>query len=136
MTKEKRKTLVERIIIAVVLLIVIGLLVFFLKDVFFPFLRLEIAGDREGAKRLLISKGFLGMTTVSLVEALQMVVIFIPAEFIQLSSGMSYPWWLAVILCDLGVVLGCSIIFFIVRAFKFDGGSKKRSQKIVKYENF
>lgn len=134
MTNEKKKALIERIIIAIVLLVVIGLLVYFLKDVFFPFLRLEIDGDGEGAKKLLISKGFLGMATVSLVEALQMVVIFVPAEFIQLSSGMSYPWWLAVILCDSGVVIGCSIIFFIVRAFKFDGGSKKRSEKIAKYE--
>ena len=48
-----------------------------------------------------MERGFIGFLTVTLIEALQMVVIFIPAEFIQLTSGMSYPWWLAMILCDI-----------------------------------
>ena len=88
--------------------------VFFLKDIFFPFIKLQIRGDKDGAAELLRSKGWLGYITVSLVEGLQMVVIFIPAEFIQLSSGRSYPWWLAIMLCDIGVIFGASTIYFLV----------------------
>lgn len=132
--KTKKQRIIERIVILSVALIVLTLLVFFLKDIFFPFIKLEIHKDIDGAKELLRSKGWLGFITVSLVEALQMVVIFIPAEFIQLSSGMSYPWWLAIILCDFGVILGSSIIYFLVNLFKFDGDIFNKGSKISKYE--
>lgn len=132
--KPKKKKLVERIVIFTIAIFVLLLLVIFLKDIFFPFLKMEINEDYEGAKALLTSKGWLGYTTVSLVEALQMVVIFIPAEFIQLSSGMTYKWWLAIALCDIGVVVGSSIIYFLVNVFKFDGDILDRASKIREYE--
>ena len=132
--KTKKQRIIERIVILSVAVIVLSLLVFFLKDIFFPFIKLEINKDIDGAKELLKSKGWLGFITVSLVEALQMVVIFIPAEFIQLSSGMSYDWWLAIVLCDIGVVLGGSIIYFLVKLFKFDGDIFNKGSKISKYE--
>ena len=132
--KTKKQRIIERVVILSVAVVVLTLLVFFLKDIFFPFIKLEVHKDIDGAKELLKSKGWLGFVTVSLVEALQMVVIFIPAEFIQLSSGMSYPWWLAIILCDVGVMLGGSIIYFLVRLFKFDGDIFNKGSKISKYE--
>ena len=136
MEKTKKKRLTDRIIIFFFALAALGLLVFFLRDVFFPFIRLEIDGDFESAKALLLSKGVIGFITVSIIEALQMVVIFIPAEFIQLTSGMAYPWWLAIIFCDLGVVIGSSIIYFLVNVFRFDNGvfSNREKEKIAKYE--
>ena len=124
----------EKIVIFTLALIVAGLLFYFFKDVFIPFIKLETARDLDGAKEFLTQKGAIGGVTVSLIEALQMVVIFIPAEFIQLSSGMSYPWWLAVILCDAGVILGSSIIFFFVRVFKFQGDIFNKTAKINKYD--
>ena len=132
--KSKKKRIIERVVILSVAVIVVGLLVFFLKDVFFPFIKMQFNKDTEGAKALLEEKGFLGYVTVSLVEALQMVVIFIPAEFIQLTSGMSYPWWLAIILCDIGVMLGCSIIYFLVNIFRFDGDIFNKGNKIQDLE--
>ena len=133
MKRNKKKT-IERLIILGVAVVVITLLVIFLKDIFFPFIKLEVNKDFDGAKELLRSKGWLGYTTVTLVEALQMIVIFIPAEFIQLSSGMSYPWWLAIILCDLGVIIGSSIIYLLVNLFKFDGDVLNKGSAIKKYE--
>ena len=61
--KEKKKTntkIIERVTILVLALDVIGLLVYFLSSVFFPFIKLEIAQDFDGAKALLADKGFLG----------------------------------------------------------------------------
>ena len=135
MEAKTKKKIIERIVILTIAISVLAILVIFLKDIVFPFLKMEANKDYEGAKELLHSKGFLGYVTVSLVEALQMVVIFIPAEFIQLSSGMAYPWWIAIILCDIGVVLGSSIIYFLVNIFKFDGDILNRQSKIEKYEN-
>ena len=132
--KKRKKIPKERIVIFCVAVVVLGLLIFFLSDVFFPFIKLEIARDFDGAKELLMERGFIGFVTVSLIEALQMVVIFIPAEFIQLTSGMSYPWWLAMILCDLGVVLGASIIYALVNVFRFNRDALKQKDRIQEVE--
>ena len=118
----------EKIVVLCAAVVVIGLLVFFLGDVFIPFIKLEIARDVDGAKALLLSKGIVGLITVPIIEALQMIVIFIPAEFIQISSGMAYPWWLAVILCDVGVSLGASMIFLLVIVFRLKGDYFKKAR--------
>ncbi len=136
MEKPKKQIIKERIVILCIALIVLGLLILYLSDVFFPFIRLEIKRDYEGARDLLAERGFVGFLTVSLIEALQMVVIFIPAEFIQLTSGMAYPWWLVLILCDFGVMLGSSMIYFLVNVFRFDGDILNRGSKIEQYERF
>ena len=135
MEKTKRKSIIEKAVIIFTALLVVGLLVLFLSDVFIPFIKLEIARDIDGAKELLMSKGFSGYVTVPVVEALQMVVIFIPAEFIQLTSGMAYPWWLTLILCDIGVMLGCSIIYFLVNVLSFKGDIFNKQDRIERYEH-
>lgn len=134
MEKSKKRKITERIVILCIALVVLGLLIYFLSDIFFPFIKLEAKQDFDGAKKLLQENGAIGFITVSIIEALQMVVIFIPAEFIQLSSGMSYSWWLAMMLCDLGVILGSSIIYFLVNVFRFNGDIFNKEDKIKKYE--
>ena len=128
MTKKK---IIEKLIIILSLITVLVLLTFFLKDIMIPFIKLELKNDLEGAKQLLLERSVLGFLAVTIVEALQMVVIFIPAEFIQISSGLSYPVWLAVVLCDVGVCLGATIIFILVRSFKFNNDAyEKNLEKI------
>ncbi len=121
----------SRIIIFASAVIAITLFALFLKDILVPFIKLEIANDVDGAKELLRSRGILGFLTVALVEALQMVVVFIPAEFIQISSGLSYPFPLALLLCDLGVCLGATIIFILVRTFKIQNDAYDRRKKTI-----
>ena len=114
---KNKPSLKERVVMLLLLAAILLIFAFFLKDILIPFLRLELRNDVEGARELLVDKGWLGFFTVTLVEALQMVVIFVPAEFIQISSGLSYPFYIALLLCDLGVCLGASIIFVLVRTF-------------------
>lgn len=134
MEKSKKKLLFERILIFLIALLVIFLIVAFFKDLLIPLVRYELNHDMDSAKALLSETGWLGYITVSTVEALQMVVIFISAEFIQISSGMSYPWWLAIILCDVGVILGSSLIYFLVHIFKFDVKAIQKNSQIEKYQ--
>ena len=134
MDNTKKKNLTEKAVLISITFIVIGLFIFFLSDMFIPFVKLELANDMDGAKEYLMSKGVVGYLTVAVVEALQMVVVFISAEFIQITSGMSYPWWLAVILCDCGVMIGSSIIYLLVNVFKFDSGIIGKKTDIEKYE--
>ncbi len=116
MTKKHR---VEKIVMILSVVCVLGLFTYFLWDILVPVLQMNFRNDTEGAKELLRQKGWMGYLTVIFVEALQMVVVFIPAEFIQISSGLSYSFPLALLLCDLGVCLGATIIFVLVRAFLF-----------------
>ncbi|MBO7407686.1 MAG: TVP38/TMEM64 family protein, partial [Clostridia bacterium] len=121
----------SKIIILVSALAAVLLFAFFLKDILVPFVKLETKHDVDGARELLRSKGVLGFFAVALVEALQMVVVFIPAEFIQISSGLSYPFYIALILCDIGVCLGATIIFVLVRAFRFRNEAYERRKKAI-----
>lgn len=120
-----------RLPIAIILVTVICLFTFFLKDILVPFIKLQAHHDVDGATALLREKGVLGFIAVSLVEALQMVVIFIPAEFIQISSGLSYPFPIALALCDIGVCLGATIIFVLVRVFHIQSDAYQRRRKII-----
>ena len=125
---ENRSLCKERLAGLLLMAVILLLYALFLKELLIPFLRLEIRHDLAGAQTLLREKGLLGFFTVPLVEALQMVVVFIPAEFIQISSGLSYPFYLALPLCDLGVCLGASIIFFLVRSLGFRGETLRQNR--------
>ena len=117
-----------------VLAVILLLYAFFLRDILIPFLRLEIRHDLEGARELLMSRGLLGFLSVTLVEALQMLVVFIPAEFIQISSALSYPIYIALLLCDLGVCLGATIIYALVRTLGVKSSIfQKREQRIERF---
>ncbi len=126
-----RKKNIERIIILLSVVGVLALFTYFLSGILIPFLKLNFQRDTEGAKELLRRQGWMGYLTVVFVEALQMVVIFIPAEFIQISSGLSYPFPLALLLCDLGVCLGATIIFVLVRAFRFENGAYLKAKGTI-----
>ena len=130
-TASKKELRTERLLMLAALAAVLVLLGFFLKDVLIPFIRLELRNDFDGAKELLRERGILGCLTVTLVEALQMVVVFIPAEFIQISSGLSYPFYIALPLCDLGVCLGATIIFVLVRAFRLSNPLYEKRRRAI-----
>ena len=125
------KKRLERLIIVISVIVVIGLFVFFLKSVMIPFIRFELKHDIDGARDLLCGKGIIGFFAVAIVEALQMVVVFIPAEFIQISSGLSYPFPIALALCDIGVCLGATIIFILVRNFRFSTEAYNKNKKKI-----
>ncbi len=121
----------QRIITILSVMAVILLFSFFLRDVLVPLIRFQMANDVDGARALLTSQGVFGFLAVILVEALQMVVVFIPAEFIQISSGLSYPFPLALLLCDVGICLGATIIFVLVRVFRFSSDAYEKRQAVI-----
>jgi len=127
--KQKR---MEKAVVIIALAAVLTLFVFFLKDIMIPLFGMELHNDIDGAKALLTSKGVAGGIAVALIEALQMVVIFIPAEFIQISAGLSYPFYIALLLCDAGVCLGASIIFVLVRTLKFGTERSRKTDEQIR----
>ena len=127
-TRQRRR---EKLIVALIVLAIVAMFAFFLKDIMIPFIRLQMAHNVDGATELLREKGVQGGLSVALIEALQMVVIFIPAEFIQISSGLSYPFPMALLLCDLGVGLGATMIFILVRLFHVKSTAYERRRKNI-----
>lgn len=122
----------HKIFILIMALLTLVLLLFFFKEIIFEIIRCYLKDDYEGAKQLLTDKGIFGFLAIIIVEALQMVVVFISAEFIQISAGLTYPWYIAWGLCTLGVFFGASIIYALVKLTKFDTSMfKKSSDKIT-----
>lgn len=128
---ESRQRRREKLIVALIVLAIVAMFAFFLKDIMIPFIRMQANHDVDGATELLKDRGILGLLSVMLIEALQMVVVFIPAEFIQISSGLSYPFPMALIICDLGVGLGATIIFALVRLFHVHSTAYERTKRKI-----
>ena len=128
---ESRQRRREKLIVALIVLAIVAIFAFFLKDIMIPFIRMQANNDVDGATELLKDKGILGLLSVTFIEALQMVVVFIPAEFIQISSGLSYPFPMALIICDLGVGLGATIIFALVRLFHVHSTAYERTKRKI-----
>ena len=114
-----------------ILAVILALFLFFWKDFLIPLVRMELRGDVAGASELMRSRGLLGAAAVALVEALQMVVVFVPAEFIQISTALSYPFPLAVLLCDLGVCLGATVIFLLVRVLHVENTAYEKRRGTI-----
>ena len=126
-----KKKWIEKTVILTAVLGVLFLFAFFLRDIMVPLFSMELNNDVDGARALLTSRGVSGGAAVSLIEALQMVVVFIPAEFIQVSAGLSYPFYIAMLLCDIGVCLGASIIYILVRTFRFSAVSSRKTKEQI-----
>ncbi|MCR5331872.1 MAG: VTT domain-containing protein, partial [Lachnospiraceae bacterium] len=121
----------ERIAVLIILAAIVIIFAFYLKDNALPLLRMQRAHDMEGARHFLRRKGLRGWISVILVQALQMVIVFVPAEFIQITSGLSYPLPLAILLCDLGGCLGATIIFLLVRSFKYNSSAYEKRRRTI-----
>ena len=130
-THKKKFLNAESISIFVILGIIILLFAYFFKDIMLPLFRMQIDNDLDGASELLRNKGAMGGVAVILIEALQMVIIFVSAEFIQIASGLSYPIYLSLPLCDIGICLGATIIFLLVRVFKFNSSTYEKNRGMI-----
>lgn len=119
----------QKLFIMGIAILTLVLLVLFLKNTIIEIIKLEIHGDHDGVKNVLDGQGIFGYITVVLVEGLQMVVVFISAEFIQISAGMSYPWYIAMPLCSAGIFFGATIIYLLCNMTSFDDSMFKGSSK-------
>lgn len=128
MTKKK---IAQKITLGLLVLVLIGLCVLFFVTQYETIVQVLKNNDTQDISEMLKGKGILGLIMIPLIQALQMLVVVIPAEPIQVVAYVTYGYWFFV-LCDLGVVIGATIIYLLVKLFKFDGGAvfSKNSQQI------
>ena len=128
---KKKSTLLQKILLVFITLIVAGLLFFLFRNIILEVLHYTKINDEEGLRAFMKETGWLGLIAIPVIEALEMVVIFIPAEFIQIPAGLSFFFPVAVLLCDLGVCLGASIIYFLVHVLNVDSEFIQKKQKRI-----
>lgn len=128
---QNKSSIIYKILFVSIIATVVVLLFFLFKDIIIEIIKYTKADDQEAIKTLMREKGWFGYLTVIIVEALEMVVICIPAEFIQIPAGISFHPLISILLCDLGVCLGASIIYFIVHVLKLNNDYLKNKQKRI-----
>ena len=109
--KNKTQILINLIAIALLLGIAIFVTVRY-SDTF-----ASLSTD-EGLRRFveeIQSTGIFGALILCLIQTLQVVVAFIPGEFVELAAGVMFGPLLGLILCLVGLNLGTALIFLLVR---------------------
>ena len=132
MEENKKNKIWYRLFFAIITVLIIVILFFLFRNIILEILRYTKANDEEGLKEFMRSTGWLGYIAVVIVEAMEMVVVFLPAEFIQIPAGLSFPFIISILLCDAGVCLGASIIYFLVHVLKFNNQFLEKKQKKIK----
>lgn len=122
-----KKINIHKIFIFIIAVITIAMLFLFFKDILIKVIEYQKNNNPDGLKELMSEMGLKGLIIVPLVEAMQMIVVFISAEFIQVSAGLAFPWYIAIPLCLLGIFIGASIIYLLVNSLKFDSSIFKKS---------
>lgn len=122
-----RKVNKNKIFIFVIALITIAMLCLFFKDIIIKVIECQKDNNYDDLTTLMHDMGVKGFIIVPLVEAMQMIVVFISAEFIQVSAGLTYPWYIALPLCSIGIFMGATIIYILVNSLKFDTSIFKKS---------
>ena len=77
-------------------------------------------GTEDGLRQFVTkiqSTGFWGAAILTLIQALQVVVAFIPGEFVELAAGVMFGPWLGLFICLLGLNIGTLVIFLLVKYF-------------------
>ncbi len=116
MQKSKRTKIISILITG---LIVIGLLVFMFSGDNFEILKSLFRDDltKEEFKESVRSFGIKGSITLSLLSMLQVVLTFLPAEPVQVLSGIGYGLWHGALVCLAGVILGNIIIYLMYKLY-------------------
>lgn len=115
-TQDEKKLLKRKRIVAVLSLIIVLCLVSFLT--YFLAIRFsKIAKSGEEFRDFIRSYGAWGGVVAVGVQVLQVFIALIPGEFVEIGMGYAYGWFEATVLCLIGVAIGSSMIFMLVKKF-------------------
>ena len=117
--QTKKKT----IIFTFIFIVLLSLLIVLYKPLMY------YLNNYEELKLFLKSKGKLALFIIYFLQILQVVIAFIPSDFINLSSGYILGPYIGFIISYLGLVSGTIIAFYISRLF-----GKEIVLKLVKEE--
>ena len=121
MTKENKKSLRLKIILAIAFAGIVVLLGWFLLteeniDIIVSVFTNDDLTNEEIQDRL-SNLGIRGNITISILSMLQVILTFVPSEPTQVLAGMAYGFWHGLACCMVGVFLGNSAVFLLYKMF-------------------
>jgi uncharacterized membrane protein YdjX (TVP38/TMEM64 family) len=126
--KTKRQTLFSLIVLALML----ALIVFLVVDLI-PLLKevLQNTSDESKVLSYIQAYGAKGVPVLMALQALQVMMTFLPAAIIQVLAGLSYGVWGGALICIAGTILGNLIVFTVLRQLKsaFSSFFKERGER-------
>jgi uncharacterized membrane protein YdjX (TVP38/TMEM64 family) len=126
--KTKRQTLFSLIVLALMLALIVFLvveLIPLLKEV------LQNTSDESKVLSYIQAYGAQGVPVLMALQALQVMMTFLPAAIIQILAGLSYGVWVGALICIAGTILGNLIVFTVLRQLKsaFSSFFKERGER-------
>lgn len=117
---KRKKVSKTKIIVAVVgVLLLAGILAFLLVgenfEIFKQFFRKGIT--QEEIRAIAQQFGWRGIVSVGLLSMLQVVLMFLPAEPVQVIAGVSYGLGYGLLICVAGVFVGNTVIYVCFKVF-------------------
>lgn len=109
-SKEKYKKF--RIFLAAAGAIILALLLTALIMPYFSS-RESVGEFAEGVTSL----GQMGVVVFFLIQVLQVIIAFIPGEFVEFGGGVLFGTWLGALICTIGLFAGQYLVFTVVRRF-------------------
>lgn len=126
----------QKIFIFSILIVSLVALFFMFQSFFIDIIKYQLANDTAGMEAFIYDKGLVAPFLIAIMEAVQMICVFISVEFIQTATALSYPWYVSIIICEVGVMLGATLIYILVNSFKFDDTLfKSNSRKVQSVHN-
>lgn len=108
---EKRLAIARGIITFVVVVLMIVATMYFLPIIS----KLSDEAYRMEFKDKVDSMGIMGVIFVLALQVLQIIVAVIPGQPMEIVSGMLYGTWGGMLLCLVGIFIGTTLVFYIVR---------------------
>lgn len=117
---KNKKVSKTKIIVAIVgVLLLAGILAFLLSgdniSLFKEFFRKGIT--QEEIREIAQNFGWRGIVSIGLLSMLQVILMFLPAEPVQVVAGVSYGLGYGLLICLAGVVVGNTIIYVAYKIF-------------------
>lgn len=122
----------KKLIFAIPIIIFIILFLYIIKEVIqiVPLLK---NADENQIKEIFTSFGPQGAIVIVVLQTLQLILGFIPSGFVQVAAGLTYNFFVGGLLCTVGIILGSSFIYGIVKYFNIQSETLfKKSKKLKK----
>lgn len=110
---KKLNIIINLIAIAIILILVIILYINFYD-------KIELLKTEEGREQLIVliqNTGIFGSLVLVLLQTLQVVVAFIPGEFVEIICGAMFGPFIGLLICLIGLNIGTLVIFGLVKLF-------------------
>ncbi len=104
-------------------------------------LRLEDPTIRAEFRQFVDNLGWWGVLLMLAIQFLQIILAIIPGEPIEILAGLLYGTWGGLAVCQIGIVLGQTAVFMLVRRFgvgfvrRFFGAKGDKELKLLKNPN-